>query len=116
MSETLGPSRWNWINGSRPSGCWRRQKNQGVELAGPNGFLNESTKNLLETGACGDDRAPGLLRARPGWARQGNSRNGTRAKTVLPEIGPVKIAAPPDTNSSFEPQIVKRSASVDGDR
>ena len=56
------------------------------------------------------------MTARPGWARQGNSRNGTRAKTVLPEIGPVKIAAPPDTNSSFEPQIVKRSASVDGDR
>ena len=23
---------------------------------------------------------------------------------MLPEIGPVKIAAPPDTNSSFEPQ------------
>jgi transposase-like protein len=37
-----------------------------------------------------------------------NSRNGTRAKTVLSEIGPVEIEVPRDTNSSFEPQIVKK--------
>ena len=41
-------------------------------------------------------------------AGQGNSRNGTRAKTVLTEIGPVEIDAPRDTNSSFDPQIVKK--------
>ena len=38
----------------------------------------------------------------------GNSRNGTRAKTVLTEIGPVQIEVPRETNSSFEPQIVKK--------
>jgi putative transposase len=38
----------------------------------------------------------------------GNSRNGTRAKTVLTEIGPVEIEVPRDTNSSFDPQIVKK--------
>ena len=38
----------------------------------------------------------------------GNSRNGTRAKTVFTEIGPVEIEVPRDTNSSFEPQIVKK--------
>ena len=38
----------------------------------------------------------------------GNSRNGTRAKTVLTGIGPVEIEVPRDTNSSFEPQIVKK--------
>ena len=37
-----------------------------------------------------------------------NSRNGTRAKTVFTEIGPVEIEVPRDTNSSFEPQIVKK--------
>jgi putative transposase len=40
----------------------------------------------------------------------GNSRNGTRAKTVLTEIGPVEIEVPRDTESTFEPQVV-RSAS-----
>lgn len=38
----------------------------------------------------------------------GNSRNDTRAKTVLTEIGAVEIEVPRDTNSSFEPQIVKK--------
>ena len=38
----------------------------------------------------------------------GNSRNDTRAKTVFTEIGPVEIEVPRDTNSSFEPQIVKK--------
>jgi putative transposase len=38
----------------------------------------------------------------------GNSRHGTRVKTVLSEIGPVEIEVPRDTNSSFEPQIVKK--------
>jgi putative transposase len=36
-----------------------------------------------------------------------NSRSGTRAKTVLTEIGPVEIEVPRDTNSSFYLQIVK---------
>jgi len=38
----------------------------------------------------------------------GNSRNGRRAKTVLTEIGPVTIKVPRDTESTFEPQIVKK--------
>jgi putative transposase len=38
----------------------------------------------------------------------GNSRNGTRPKTVLPEVGPVKLDVPCDRDSSFEPQLVKK--------
>jgi transposase-like protein len=38
----------------------------------------------------------------------GNSRNGTRTKTVLTEIGPVEIDVPRDTDSTFDPQIVKK--------
>ncbi|WP_415669077.1 transposase, partial [Williamsia muralis] len=38
----------------------------------------------------------------------GNSRNGTRSKTVLTEIGPVEIEVPRDVDSSFDPQIVKK--------
>src|SRR4029078_7905635 len=44
----------------------------------------------------------------PAGRGSGNSRNGTRAKTVLTEIGPVEIEVPRDTNSSFDPQIVKK--------
>lgn len=38
----------------------------------------------------------------------GNSRNGTRSKTVLTEVGPVEIAMPRDRDGSFEPKIVKK--------
>ncbi|MBF6309114.1 transposase, partial [Nocardia farcinica] len=34
--------------------------------------------------------------------------NGTRSKTVLTEIGPVEIDVPRDTESSFEPKIVRK--------
>src|SRR5262245_6255383 len=44
-----------------------------------------------------------------------NSRNGTRAKTVLTEIGPVEIEVPRDREGSFDPQIVrKRQRRLDG--
>ena len=38
----------------------------------------------------------------------GNSRNGTRTKTVLTEIGPVEIDVPRDTAATFDPQIVRK--------
>jgi transposase-like protein len=41
-------------------------------------------------------------------ARQRQLAQRTRARTVLTEIGPVEIEVPRDTNSSFEPQIVKK--------
>ena len=41
-------------------------------------------------------------------ATGGNSRNGTRAKTVLTEIGPVQIEVPRDSDASFDPQIVRK--------
>ena len=44
----------------------------------------------------------------PPGAGTGNFRNGTRAKTVFTEIGPVEIEVPRDTDGSFEPQIVKK--------
>ena len=38
----------------------------------------------------------------------GNSRNGTRTKTVLTEIGPVDIEVPRDRDSSFDPRTVRK--------
>jgi hypothetical protein len=37
-----------------------------------------------------------------------NSRNGTRSKTVLTEIGPVEIDVPRDLDPSFTPTIVMK--------
>src|SRR5438093_11508521 len=39
---------------------------------------------------------------------KGNSRNGTRSKTVLTEVGEVEISVPRDREGSFEPRIVKK--------
>ena len=49
---------------------------------------------------------------------RGNSRNGSRSKTVLTEVGEVQIEVPRDRDGSFEPKIVakrqRRLAGVDG--
>ena len=44
----------------------------------------------------------------PAGRNGGNSRNGTRDKTVLTEAGPVQIAVPRDRDASFCPQLVRK--------
>jgi transposase-like protein len=44
----------------------------------------------------------------PAGRNGGNSRNGTRSKTVLTEIGPVEIEVPRDRDGSFDPVIVRK--------
>jgi putative transposase len=84
-------------------------KAQGVELVGPNGLLNQLTKRVLETALEEEMSAHlGYQKHDPLGRDRGNSRNGTRAKTVLTEIGPVEIEVPRDTDASFQPQIVKK--------
>uniref|UniRef100_UPI000A48C4A4 transposase n=1 Tax=Nocardia fusca TaxID=941183 RepID=UPI000A48C4A4 len=78
-------------------------KEQGVELLGPDGLLNQLTKNVLETALEAEmTEHVGYEKHDPDGRGTGNSRNGTRSKTVLTEIGPVEIAVPRDTDSSFE--------------
>jgi putative transposase len=89
---------------------------EGVELIGPGGLLTGLTKSVLETaleaemsGHLGYDKHDAMGR------NGGNSRNGTRTKTVLTEIGPVEIEVPRDRDGSFEPAIVrKRQRRLDG--
>jgi putative transposase len=84
-------------------------KEQGIELVGPNGLLNQLTKNVLETALDAEmSEHLGYDKHDPAGRGSGNSRNGTRAKTVFTEIGPVEVEVPRDTNSSFDPQIVKK--------
>jgi transposase-like protein len=84
-------------------------KEQGVELLGPGGLLNQLTKNVLETALEAEmTEHVGYEKHDPAGRGTSNSRNGTRSKTVLTEIGPVEIEVPRDTNSSFDPQIVRK--------
>ena len=84
-------------------------KEQGVELVGPDGLLNQLTKRVLET-ALEEEMAEhlGYDKHDPVGRNFGNSRNGVRSKTVLTEIGPVEIEVPRDVDASFTPQIVKK--------
>ena len=57
---------------------------QGVELIGPDGLLNQLTKRVLETALEEEMSAHlGYDKHDPVGHNRGNSRNGTRAKTVL---------------------------------
>ncbi|MDX6346435.1 MAG: putative transposase [Streptomyces sp.] len=44
----------------------------------------------------------------PAGKNSGNSRNGTRAKTVLTDVGPIEVKVPRDVEGSFEPHIVRK--------
>jgi putative transposase len=84
-------------------------KEQNIELVGPDGLLGQLTKSVLETALDAEmSEHLGYEKHDPQGRNSGNSRNGTRAKTVLTEIGPVEIEVPRDTESTFEPQIVKK--------
>jgi putative transposase len=88
----------------------------GVELVGPGGLLSGLTKTVLETALEAEmTEHLGYDRHDPAGGDGGNSRNGTRAKTVITEIGPVEIEVPRDRDSSFDPVIVrKRQGRLDG--
>ena len=89
---------------------------QGVELLGQGGLLTRLTKSVLETALesemtehLGYDKHD--VMGRDG----GNSRDGTRTKTVFTEIGPVDIEVPRDRDGSFAPAVVrKRQRRLDG--
>jgi transposase-like protein len=84
-------------------------KTEGVELIGEGGLLNQLTKTVLETALDAEmTEHLGYDKHDPAGRDGGNSRNGTRAKTVLTEIGPVEIEVPRDTDASFTPQIVRK--------
>src|SRR6266536_1748571 len=79
------------------------------EIVGPGGVLAQLTKRLVER-ALAAELSEHLgyepHQEPPGGA--GNTRNGTTAKTLATEHGPVRIETPRDRNSSFEPQLVRK--------
>ncbi|MEU6972941.1 IS256 family transposase [Kitasatospora aureofaciens] len=81
----------------------------GLQLTGAGGLLQQLTKKILESALEGEmtDHL-GYEKHDPVGAGSGNSRNGTRSKTVLTEVGPVEIDVPRDREGSFEPQLVRK--------
>ena len=84
-------------------------REQGVELVGPGGLLNQLTKKVLEAALEAEmSDHLGYDKHHPAGRNHGNSRNGIRSKTVLTEIGPVEIEVPRDVDASFQPKIVRK--------
>src|SRR5436305_1698186 len=86
-----------------------RARGEGLQLSGEGGLLQQLTKRVLESALEGEitDRL-GYERHDPAGRGSGNSRNGTRAKTVLTDVGPVEVRVPRDVAGSFEPRLVKK--------
>lgn len=109
MAETLEPVTDELDQQRLAEQLLEQAKQQGVELVGPNGLLNQLAKNVLETALDAEmTEHLGYDKHEAAGRGSGNSRNGTRSKTVLTEIGPVEIEVPRDTDASFDPQIVKK--------
>ena len=95
-----------------------RARAGGLQLTGEGGVLAQLTKRLLEAALEGEitDHL-GYGKHDPAGRNTGNSRNGSRAKTVLTDVGPVQIDVPRDRDASFDPRIVakrqKRLSGVD---
>jgi putative transposase len=84
-------------------------RSEGVELIGPGGLLTGLTKSVLESALEVEiSEHLGYEQYDAAGRDGGNSRNGTRTKTVFTEIGPVEIEVPRDRDGTFEPAIVKK--------
>ncbi|MEU1981963.1 IS256 family transposase [Nocardia sp. NPDC019395] len=81
----------------------------GLQLSGEGGLLAQLTKMVVESALEGEitDHL-GYDHGDPAGRGTGNSRNGTRSKTVVTDVGPVDIDVPRDREASFEPQIVRK--------
>jgi putative transposase len=85
-------------------------KQRGLDITGPDGLLKLITKTVLET-ALEEEMTEhlGYDKHDPSGRDGGNSRNGTRSKTVISDAtGEVTIEVPRDRDGSFTPVIVKK--------
>jgi transposase-like protein len=87
----------------------RQARDQGASMSAP-GLMRALTRSVLET-ALDEELAEhfGYDKHDPIGYNTGNSRNGTRPKTVLTDaVGSVTIEVPRDRDGSFEPVIVRK--------
>jgi putative transposase len=86
-----------------------KARTDGLDLVGPGGLLTGLTRQVLET-ALEEEMTEhlGYGKHDPAGHHCGSSRHGTRAKTVLTEVGPVSIDVPGDRAGTFGPVIVPK--------
>lgn len=97
------------VDGALAQELVERARSEGVELVGPGGLLTGLTKTVLETALEAElDEHLGYPKHAVSGRNTGNSRNGTRSKTVLTEVGEVALDVPRDREGSFEPKIVRK--------
>jgi transposase-like protein len=79
------------------------------EIVGPGGVLSQLTKRLVERALEVEltDHLGYEPHAEPPGGT-GNTRNGSTAKTLITESGPVGVRTPRDRDGSFEPQLVRK--------
>jgi putative transposase len=105
MTPTVGPS----VEEQVARDLVERARSEGAQLVGPGGLLSGLTKTVLETALEVEiEDHLGYAKHAPEGRDKRNSRNGSRSKTVLTEVGEVEIDVPRDREGSFEPQIVKK--------
>ncbi len=77
------------------------------DLTGENGLLKQLTKALVES-AMGAELAGhlGYEKSEAGEKSTENRRNGSSAKTVRTDQGPLELEIPRDRDATFEPRIV----------
>src|SRR3954470_3216951 len=88
----------------------RRARSQGVALTGPDGLLKALTKTVIKA-ALDEEMSEhlGYDKHAVEGRNRGNSRNGTRTKTVLTDAcGEVDIDVPRDRDGSFAPVVVRK--------
>jgi len=89
---------------------WIAEHYKGPEdIMGKEGLLAQLTKAVVER-ALSAELTHHLGYAQGGAPEEagGNCRNGTSAKTVIGEGGPVEIAVPRDRHSTFEPRLIAK--------
>ena len=90
-----------------------------ADMTGPDGLLKQLTGALVERALAAE--LTDHLGHEPGEPTvAGNTRNGTKPKTLTTDQGEVAIETPRDRNSTFEPQLVKkhqrhRTLAIDSD-
>jgi transposase-like protein len=116
MTETIEPMTAQIDQQQLAQELVDKTRAEGVELVGQGGLLTGLMESVFETALEAEMTGHlGCDKHDPMGRNGANSRNGTRTKTVLTEIGPVDIEVPRDREGSFEPAIVrKRARRLDG--
>jgi putative transposase len=109
MSEQMTPTEEPSVEEQVARDLVERARSEGAQLVGPGGLLSGLTKTVLETALeVETEDHLGYPKHAPEGRDGGNSRNGTRSKTVLSEVGEIAVDVPRDRDGSFEPRIVKK--------